>query len=448
MFQLKQENVVMPYEELNVDELDDYELIKSLKTQSDERHSRGIATIEERMNYFASQFPNNFGMNNFGGSVYGALAIKIGNNINGYIKTFNIVRDLRKNLESYLDRDLSDYYYLEHYDDFIDINKLPIVTFVNKEKKIVQLYVELLNQLFEPFKKNVIGNTFYVQIPKRFIDNYEYFVNNKLFLQRFKANEELYHMINSYFRNVLYQKSHNFTLSKTFENSGLPGQVNYDESNGILSINMNVTPSDYIYNNKVIDQYHYDLWLFSTKMIGLLTTIEMIGILREYSLELDINEHKTIFLNNIKNRRISIDAITHKGVLKEAKSLGITHLFLPLDEEAIPAGLPFSLKVELKAHDKIANIWNITPPIEGLSVIRKYIGHNKDYPEYTTLSEPHLVGFDLMKVKFDDDFYQYLIDGYDWEHKQEAIQTIELIAKYPRLKSDLEKIAKERSVND
>ena len=39
----------------------------------------------------------------------------------------------------------------------------------------------------------------------------------------------------------------------------------------------------------------------------------------------------------------------------------MTHVFLPLDEEAIPAGIPFSLKVILEKHNKIANIWNSSP---------------------------------------------------------------------------------------
>lgn len=443
MLQLKKDDIKVSYKEKELGEVDDYKLIKSLIHELS-----NTSTIEQQINEYQKQPPTRFDRSFVNNKTYEALANKLGKSAQGSMQSVKIIPNLRKVLEDYLNEDLSDYYYLDDYTTFIDINKLPVITEINKKEKIVQFYVELFNQLFKPFDKELILDTFYIKIPDYFVSNYEYFVNNKLFLQRFRHNEVLFELINSYFKNILYNKTYNFTFDKYFEHTGLGNQVQYNQKENLLSIKLDNSTGSFMYNNDTTNHYHYQLWLFSSKMISLFTTIEMIGLLRERSVVLNVDNDKEIFLSKIRNRRIPVSQITHKGASKKANSLGLTHLFLPLDEEAIPAGLPFSLKVDLESHDKVANVWTIIPPVKGFSVVRNYIGHNNDYPDYTTLAEPHLVGVELLKTKLNDDFYKYITQNYDWEHKEEAIKTLELIEQYPRLKNDLNKLAKEYSLND
>lgn len=345
-------------------------------------------------------------------------------------------KNLKESVAEEVGLNLDNYYYLNDYDTFLNHDELIYPVGFKKKEKIQMLIIQLLNQLFHPFNKQFKNNVYTVQLPESFIKNYKKFVNNKLYYQELDRGP-LFNMINHYFRGILHYRLNNFSFSSIFKEY----EGKFFERNGhILSFDLN--PEQY---GSAIP-FGFGRFLF--QMLDFLITCELIGIYLIDKEDKDLTEEKEMFLELIKDRKISVDKIKHKGARTKAQEMGLSHLFLPLDEEAIPAGTPFSVKIDLSGYDKITNIWTILPPSQGYSVIREYRGHHNDYPVMTTKSEPHLLGEEYIKAKLDDSFYLALLNEYSWENKEEAVKTFELINKYPRLKNELIKIGKELNVNN
>lgn len=355
---------------------------------------------------------------------------------------------LKTSLETYTELSLDEYYYLDGVTDVIDIESLPVVTEINENQKLRQLYLSMLNQLFEPFEKKLVYDSYIIKIPSSLVNNYEHFISNKFFYSELQEDKELFDLINTFFREIMYNKNNNYSLKKVFETNSFINKSNYDEEKRELSINISTQEDIDKFNSNGHQNYFYLLSWYSMKMTSFLTILELIDIYLRRRVLVDIQKEKDSFVELIKDRRVPIDSVSHKGAKSKAEKLGLTHFFLPLNEEAIPAGTPFSVKIESKDHDKIANIWNIIPPTDRYYDIHEYVGHNNQYSSLTTKSEPHLIGDSLLKVRFDKDFYHYLITGYDWPHKHEAVKTMQVIDKYPRLLRDLINITKEEEEND
>lgn len=433
--------IVHPYQ-VSKQKLGDFELIKSLVNLMDQPNQ--VSNTLSIFNRRPPATPNDFHMNT---SVNRALNMQLGRS-KKYYRTIGLPSNLREGMEAYTGRDLSEYYYLSEYGDFLDIDEIPVVNYTNEIEKLRQLYITIFNQLFKNQEKNFQHDVFKVKFEDKRIDNYEFFVNNKIYLQGLGKNKELFDLINQYFVSILHYRDHNFSLEKLFEYTTLKNKVSFDLNTKVLTIDLDLVNEVEPVNGVKSPHYYYKLWFFLGKLIDFFTITDLIDIYRKDVVLPDISSEQEVFLEFIKDRRIPVSEIEHKGAAKKADALGMTHVFLPLDEEAIPAGIPFSLKVVLEKHNKIANIWSVLPPVQGNYVVREYVGHNNTYPDFTTKTEPHLIGEELMKAQLDDSFYEELVNNYDWEHRAEAENTLALINEFPRLGNDLRSIAKERTAND
>lgn len=439
----KKRDIAIPYKGIKEEDVSNYELINSLIQDLEQEQP-----IQELIYSLKEKPPINFNTNYYNYYVIDAITSQLHENEESISQINYIPLNLRSKLEDYLDKDLTCYYYLDSFNDFFDVNSLPMQTSLNKEEKILQYYLGVFNQLFKPLKKKYVNGVYYIKLPDVFVDNYNYFLNNMLYLKEDSNNQKLYYLVFNYFKNILYRRHHNFTLSETFMFTGLGKQVKYNEETNVLSIEVKSDVTSYTHLSKTTNHYIIQIWLFAAKTLTLFTTMELISLLRNQSTLLDVTNYKEEFLPLIKDRRIPLTEVKHKSAVKKAKNLGMTHLFLPLDEETIPINTPFSLKLQTTGHSRIVNLWTIVPPSNNLSVIKRYVGHNNNYSDYTTLNEPHLVGDELLKVKFDDNFYYYLARNYDWEYKKEMLLTLDLIKQHPRLKNDLISLSKESELND
>lgn len=346
--------------------------------------------------------------------------------------------DIRFKLSEYLEKEIDGYFYIDSYKNILKGRNYSVITTVDKERKTKNLLIGLLNRLFKPFLKTIEGDIFKVKLPDNYFDSYVQFVNNKLYYQTLSEHKELFDFINLFFRGLLFYKERNFSPNNMFKwsstfNSNYTDEGFYMDEEGIVRIDLTMS-------------FNFNAILITAlNLIEFFMICEVTGLYIEGKPLPNLRTEKEQFLRVIENRRVPIEKITHKTALKEAKKLELTHVFLPLDEEAIPAGTPFSLKINTEPQKRIMNSWEILPPTNGYHVIRTYFGHNKDYENLTTKKEPHLMKEGVVRTSFSDDFYEKLLEGYDWPHKEEAEKTFELIQKYPRLKNDLIKLAKEEN---
>ena len=398
---LIQGNVKLP--EFEIEELSDFELINL--------YAEGFYSGNEIFHYIG----------------------KFEGDVKGFSKapSLNPPKTLREEISNLTGYNLDEFYYLDSYSGYIDTDDLILPIGSSKKEKEMGLTIQLLNSLFYPFNKKIEDDVYSVIIPDKVFSNYANFVNNKLYYQE-EYSDDLFNMINHYFRGILHFKSSSFSPEAIFEKYKALEFISFD--NNTISFDLKG-------NNEAVRDYRFLEFFY--QMFDFLITCEMIEVFLIDKKSKDLSNEMSSFLSLINERRVSVEELTHKGAKAKAEKMGLDYLFVPLKEEAIPAGTPFSVKIDLKNTKKISNIWTIVPPTPGYSVTRKYIGHNKSFPVMTTGSEPHLLGDEYIKAKFDVDFYNNLLEHYDWEYKDEAIKTFELIEKYPRLKNELIQLGKE-----
>lgn len=411
---------------------------------------RNSTELFRPINLFNRHISENQGTIAMNESRYTAMKLKnvlsneIKDNMNNYMTLIHLPYEYKQTLEESYGIDTSNMNYLEEHNKYFNTDNFPMVNEINKKEKIKQFFGEVLNQLFYPFEKSYDEGYFKVTIPEDLINSYESFVNNRLYYRSIEEDNTLRMMLDNFVTKIAINKKHNLSVKNILEYTLLGEDVNFDSLTSELSIHIDADKALTQNNENEIPVYAYKLLYFSVKMINFFVIAELA---REYEARRqapNIEQEKEKFLNYIKDRRVLISEISHKGAKKSAEKLGLTHFFLPIDEENIPEDLPFSLKVDLREEDKIKTIWTILPPTERYYTIRRYKGHNNEYPNFTTLAEPHLMKGELVQTKFNDYFYYYLVDNYDWEYREELKLTLDLIEKHPRLLNDLNKLAKER----
>lgn len=354
--------------------------------------------------------------------------------------------------------------------------EFPIINFHESEKKLKNTMYLFLNYLYKDAEKKQIDNTIHIKLDRELVRKadslFKLFEKPTSFLTVLeKEVYPLYYLIKPYLEITIkdtdyyspkedtqswldYLSTHEvFTFDVTEEEFTL--EIDMDPIENQLHTRKAAYSGTNHFSQNFKDIYEVLKALYNiTTMLYLIADVSDTLILSAQNkhsslderIHEELNEARESFLASLEGRLVEIDMLNHKGAVTEARSLGMTHFFIPFSNKHVT----FSKGTPLMIYNT-EEVWEALPADPDIyslvrnnyKGIKEYESYFDEYPSLASRKAPHLVGKEHINLALNEQEFTDLFNYFfkDYEHHEIFKKTEQIIQKYPLVRKRLADLA-------